>query len=92
MRLQRGVSTFAAIATTAALAASPAQAKFDNTTYPPLGAPRSVVTHHAGSTDWALIAVSAAGGVALAGAGVGASRRRGRRGMSTARARTASGS
>ena len=92
MRLQRGVSTFAAVATAAAIAAPAGQAKFDNTTYPPLGTPRSIVTHHPESTDWTLIALSAAGGIALVGAGVGTSRRRGRRSVPTARARTASGS
>ena len=65
MRLQRGVRTFAAVVTAAAITAPAGQAKFDNTTYPPLGTPRAVVTHHPGSTDWALIGLSAAGAVTL---------------------------
>jgi hypothetical protein len=70
MRLRRGVPMLAAIATTAAIAAPAAQARFDESmpNHPP-----SVpyVVHHSGggSTDWALIGLGAAGGIALLGAG-----------------------
>jgi hypothetical protein len=52
-----------------------------------------VVAHHhsSGSSDW-LIAVGAAGGVALVGAGVAGSRRANRRTATASQARAASGS
>lgn len=90
MRLQRGVRTFAAVVTAAAITAPAGQAKFDNTTYPPLGNPRAIVDHHHGSTDWTLIGLSAAGAATLVGAGVATSRRLGRGSVPGAHARTAS--
>jgi heme/copper-type cytochrome/quinol oxidase subunit 1 len=88
MRLRRPVPMLVAAVSAAAIAAPAAQARFDNTTYPPLGAPYAV--HHGGSsTDWTLVALGAAGGVALIGAGTATSLRATRR---TAHVRAASGS
>lgn len=89
MRLRRGVSMLAAISTAAAIAAPAAQARFDESMpdHPP-SAP--YVVHHsgAGSSDWTLIGIGAAG-VALLGAGTVTSRRAHRR---TTHVRAASGS
>ncbi len=77
MRLHNGVRMLAALTATAAITASPAYAKFDNSTYPPLGPVHAGSGHAAGgSTDWALIGVGAAGGITLLGAGIATSRRR----------------
>jgi hypothetical protein len=88
MRLHHRVPMLAAAVSAAAIAVpGTAQAKFDNTTYPPLGAP--YVSHHTGgSSDWAVVGL-AAGGIALIGAGTVTSRRVIRRGT---RARVVSGS
>ena len=47
----------------------------------------AAASHPAGSTDWALIALTGGGSVALVGAGLGASRRRNRRHASAREAR-----
>ncbi len=88
MRLHRGVRMLAAVATISATLAPAAQAKFDNSTYPTVGAPY-VVHHTGGSADWTLIGLGAAGGLALIGAGAATSRRALRR---TAQTPTVSGS
>ena len=76
MRTKHGLGMLAAVASAAAIAAPAANAKFDNTTYPPLGPPRAVQQHSGGSEDWALIAALGGAGVgALAGTGVVGSRR-----------------
>lgn len=75
MRLRRGAPMIAAIATAAAIAAPAAQARFDESMpgQAPV-APRVVQHSGGGSTDWALIGIGAAGGVALFGAGTARSR------------------
>jgi hypothetical protein len=75
MRTKHGFGVLAAVASAAAIAAPAANAKFDNTTFPPLGPPRAVQQHSGGSDDWVLIALGGAGVVALAGTGVLSSRR-----------------
>lgn len=93
MRLHRGVSTLAVIASFAGFAAPEASARFDNSYYPALNG-RQNVTHHSGGSstgELALVAAGAAGGVALVGAGVGRSRRTSRR-TASGGIRTASGS
>jgi hypothetical protein len=96
MRLHHGVRTLAAVvttATTAAAVATPAAAYFDNTTYPPLNAFKSAPAHHPGdSTDWTLIGLGAAGGIAVVAVGVTGSRRLSRKSQSAARVTAASGS
>lgn len=86
MRTKHGFGVLATVASAAAIAAPAANAKFDNTTFPPLGPPRAVQQHSGGSDDWALIAaLGATGVVALAGTGVISSRRgRGVRGRASA--------
>jgi hypothetical protein len=90
MRSHHGVRMLAALAAGAGITAPAAQAKFDNTTYPPLNAQLSLPAHHpGGSTDWMLIGVGAAGGLTLLGAGATTSRRRT---APATKVRTASGS
>lgn len=90
MRLTHRVSTLAVVLSTAAVAAAPAQAKFDNSTYPPLGSLHPTVQHHSsGGTDDALIAIGALAAAATLGGGVAVSRRSAGR---SARVRVVSGS
>jgi hypothetical protein len=90
MRLGRGVPMLAWIATAAAIAPPAALARFDESMpdHPP-SAPYVVQHHRGGSTDWALIGIGAAGGIALLGAGTARSRHALRR---TGRVGAASGS
>jgi len=82
MRLNRGVRTFAVIASLAAVSAPAAQA---NDMGEGGGDPSTTASHVApahrdsSSTDWALIAVGAGGAAVLVGAGVGGSRAHSRR-------------
>jgi hypothetical protein len=86
MRLNRGVRTFAAIASLAAVTAPAAQA---NDIGEGGGDPSTTASHIApahrdsSSTDWALIAVGAGGAVVLVGVGLGGSRAHSRRRRST---------
>ncbi|HUA71739.1 MAG TPA: hypothetical protein VMA96_11665 [Solirubrobacteraceae bacterium] len=86
MRLNRGVRTFAAIAS---LAAATSPAAYANDIREGGGNPvptaAQVATAHrnSSSTDWALIAIGAGGAVVLVGAGVGGSRAHSRRRRST---------
>ncbi len=89
MRLTHRVSTLAVVLSTAAVAATPAQAKFDNSTYPPLGPLHPTVHHSSGGTDDALIAIGALAAAATLGGGVAVSRRSAGR---SARVRVVSGS
>jgi hypothetical protein len=90
MRLRRGVPTLAAIATAAAIAAPAAQARFDESMPGQAPVAPQVVQHNGGgSTDWSLIGLGAAGGIALLGAGTVRSRHVRRR---TAHVRPTSGS
>ena len=75
MRLTHGVRTLAAVLAATAATAAPAQAKFDNVTYPPLGSLHPAA-HQSGSSDDGLIAIGAlTAAVALSG-GLAISRRR----------------
>jgi hypothetical protein len=79
MRLHRCVPMLAALVSSAGMIGpAAAQAKFDETTFPPLGVPY-VAHHNSGSTDWALIGLGAAGGIALIGVGTAGTRRAVRR-------------
>ncbi len=91
MRLQKHLRTLATATTAAAILAPAAHA------YPigtggggsmPLAHPHVVSTsHHLGSSDWGLIALTGGGTAALIGAGLGGSRRINRRRTSAASAR-----
>ena len=75
MRLHHGVRTLAAVLATGAVAAAPAQAKFDNTTYPPLGPLHASAHQSSGGSSDPLLAVGAVAAAALVGGGVAVSRR-----------------
>ncbi len=91
MRTQNHLRILATTATVAALAAPPAEAidigqgggGLPAVNYHVVAAPR-----HSSSTDWALIALTGGGTVALIGAGVGGSQRIARRRKSTSAVRT----
>jgi hypothetical protein len=87
MRSSSRVSMLAAVATLAGVGAAPAYAFKAGSMGGGAAPSAGVVAHHpASETDWVLIGVAAAGGVTLAGAGVGATRRLG---APTARSRGA---
>jgi hypothetical protein len=76
MRSNHSFRVLAAVASAVAIVPSAASAKFDNTTYPPLGPVKAAQPHSGGSEDWALIAaLGGVGVVAIAGTGVVSSRR-----------------
>jgi hypothetical protein len=75
MRLHRGVRTVAAVLAAGAVAAAPAQAKFDNTTYPPLGQLHPTVHHSKRGPSEPPLAVGGLAAAALLGGGVAVSRR-----------------
>ncbi len=98
MRLHHGVLTLAAAASALTLA-GPAAARNDNGPYPFVAhhhvapqylAPRAIVYHSA--TDWPVIGLGVAGGLAALGLGATTSRRRARRDPSVGRIGAASGS
>jgi hypothetical protein len=82
VRLHRGVSMLGTVATLAAVSA-PAASAFDNRA-PAFGAPsnaRPVLAqqHPAGTGEWVVIGIGAAGGIALVGVGAAGLRRSARR-------------
>ena len=82
MRLHRGVSMLGTVAALAAVSA-PAASAFDNRA-PAIGAPSDarpvlVQQHPAGTGDWVVIGIGAAGGIALVGVGAAGIRRGTRR-------------
>jgi hypothetical protein len=78
MRAHHHGRMLVAVATAAGIAAAPASAKFDNTTYTPENAGQNVVHQSGGdSTEWPLIGVGIAGiaGITLVGGGMARTRR-----------------
>lgn len=78
MRLNRGVTTLAAVASLAAASAPAAHASAiggeGGGGLPPTTPQVTASPRDTGSTDWSLIAIGAGGAVVLVGAGVGGSR------------------
>jgi hypothetical protein len=91
MRPHHGVRALAAVLTATAITAPAAQADIDNfqASYTPA---HSAPAPRPDGTDWTLVGLGTAGGIALIGAGVTGSRRVRRRQASVARIGTASGS
>jgi hypothetical protein len=89
MRLHRRVRTLAAVASLAASTAPVAHASAiadGGGGLPPTASPTSHVARahpESSATDWSLIAIGVGSAVVLVGTGVGGSRARTRRGMST---------
>ena len=79
MRMRYCARALAAALTTAAITAPVSQAQIDNYEPPMTPAPSTSAQGTGGSTDWAVIGLSAAGGVALIGGAVAVPRRLHRR-------------
>jgi hypothetical protein len=92
MRPDRGVRMLAAVVTAAAITAPAAQASAIGVMTDPGQSMVAVAHHHAASTNWELIALSAGGTIVLLGAGVDASRGFARRQGSAGALGTTSGS